>query len=69
LRIDPRFHITDDEDLMFDDSMCVPKDLILKNKILTEARDSGYAIHPDEAKKYQTLLVEDDAQKDSPLCG
>jgi hypothetical protein len=51
----PRFHIADDGALMFDDRLCVPKDPDLKSKILTEAHDSGYAIHPGETKTYQTL--------------
>jgi transposase InsO family protein len=51
----PRFHIADDGALLFDDRLCVPKDPDLKSKILTEAHDSGYAIHPGETKMYQTL--------------
>jgi Integrase zinc binding domain len=51
----PRFHIVDDGALLFGDRLCVPKDPDLKRKILTEAHDSGYAIHPDETKMYQTL--------------
>jgi Integrase zinc binding domain len=40
---------------MFDDRLCVPKDPDLKNKILTEAHDSRYAINLGETKMYQTL--------------
>jgi hypothetical protein len=51
----PCFHLTDDEALLFDNRLCIPKDPDLKNKILTETHNSGYAIHPGETKMYQTL--------------
>jgi transposase InsO family protein len=51
----PRFHIADDGALLFDDRLCVPQSSVLKDKILAEAHDSGYAIHPGETKMYQTL--------------
>jgi transposase InsO family protein len=51
----PRFHIAEDGALLFDDRLCVPADPALKEKILIEAHNSGYTIHPGETKMYQTL--------------
>jgi hypothetical protein len=51
----PRFHIAEDGALLFDDRLCVPAVPALKEKILVEAHNSGYTIHPGETKMYQTL--------------
>ena len=40
---------------MFDRRLCVPNNDELKRKIMAEAHETGYTIHPGETKMYQTL--------------
>jgi len=41
--------------LLFQDWVCVPNDVRIREEILAKAHKSRYTIHPDTAKMYQGL--------------
>ena len=41
-----KFNVYDDRSLWFEERICIPNDLELKKEILSEAHESGYAVHP-----------------------
>ena len=49
------FRVDEEGALRFRDRLCVPDTTSLKGKILKEAHESVYAIHPGETKMYQDL--------------
>ncbi|KAJ4773005.1 DNA/RNA polymerases superfamily protein [Rhynchospora pubera] len=49
------FRVDEEGVLRFRDRICVPDDYELKGKILSEAHESGYTIHPGETKMYRDL--------------
>jgi hypothetical protein len=49
------FEIAEDKALMFKGRLCVPKDEVLRNEIMTEAHAAPYAAHPGGTKMYKDL--------------
>lgn len=49
------FRIDQDGLIRFQDRICVPNDVTLKNKILQEAHSSLYTIHPGSTKMYKDI--------------
>ena len=49
------FHLDELGTLWFGSRLCVPSSGDFRDRILSEAHDSGYSIHPGEVKMYQDL--------------
>lgn len=49
------FEIAEDKAMMFKGRLCVPKDEVLKDEIMTEAHFAPYAAHPGGIKMYKDL--------------
>lgn len=49
------YHIRDDGILCYRNRVCVPNNLDLKGKILSEAHQSKYTVHPGNTKMYRNL--------------
>ncbi|KAJ3704742.1 hypothetical protein LUZ61_008447 [Rhynchospora tenuis] len=49
------FQVDENGVVRFQNRVCVPDNQEIKNKILSEAHESGYTIHPGETKMYRNL--------------
>ncbi|TYK04606.1 pol protein [Cucumis melo var. makuwa] len=49
------FSISSDDDLTFKGRLCVAEDSAIKTKLLTEAHNSSFTMHPGSTKVYQDL--------------
>ncbi|GJS99993.1 putative reverse transcriptase domain-containing protein, partial [Tanacetum coccineum] len=49
------FSVDDDSVVWFEDRLCVPNDQVLREKVMTEAHNSPFTIHPDSTKMYKDL--------------
>ena len=52
---EPKFKIHDDGSLRFENRVRVPNDEELKRKILKEAHNTSYTVHPGSTKMYRDL--------------
>ena len=50
-----KFKIHDDGSLRFENRVCVPNDEELKRKILKEAHNTSYTVHPGSIRMYRDL--------------
>ena len=49
------FQVSSDGSLRYRDRLCVPRDPVLKNRVLEEAHHSRFSIHPGGTKMYRDL--------------